>query len=131
MSYFVFRQPGYVTLIAVLIIGTIGTLIAGALLESGLDASRIGTTNESAAIARSQARLCVERALDIIRSQTAFTGTLAAANSESACTSTVSDTGGSTRQILTTTTAGNVLRILRVSLSSTYPIAIGSWQEVP
>lgn len=130
------QHRGFVTLVAVLVVGALGLSIAVAILLLGLGASRSSFTSEQSAQARALANACVEAALMQIRNSQSFIGTNSLVFNQGSCLYGVTNTGGQNRLVNTTgtvsTTVPYVIRKARVTLDAVSPkINITSWQEVP
>lgn len=122
---------GFVSLLAVIIVGAIGLSIAVALLLNGVNALRFSFSGEQSAQARALADACAEHALGIIRGQTSYTGNGSLSLGNGICTYTVSSQGAQNRTITATGTVGTLVRKVRITLDKITPdIELTSWQEV-
>lgn len=126
------RSPGFVSLLAVSLVGMIGISVVVAVLVFGLNSSRDSFAMEQAGKAKELAIACVENALESIRASTAYLGNGNLTLASGTCTYAVTDLGGESRQILSTGTSGMVVRKLTVIIAAINPtILISSWQETP
>lgn len=124
-------KEGFVTLLFVLIVFAVSAAISGSLLLSGVASSRNSFSLNESDQAKALADACAERGLETIREDNGYTGTTNLSLGSGACSYTVSNTGGSTRTVAATGTAGTVVRKVRISVSQILPqISISSWQEV-
>lgn len=125
------RSPrGFVTLISVLILGAVGAAIVVSLLQLGLASSRTSFAAEQSLQARGLADACGEEALDTIRGNASFTGTTNVTLSSGTCSYTVTNTGGTTRNVATVGTVGTVVRRVAIIVTTVSPVTLTSWQEV-
>ncbi len=123
---------GYVTLIAVLIIGAVGVAIATSLLLLGLGSSRTSFALQQSNQAKGLANACMEEALQQINGSIPFSGTGTLTIGQGTCTYTVTKLTGQNRTVAATGTVGSIVRKVNVSIDKISPnIHITSWQEVP
>ena len=128
MLYF---QRGYIALITVLVIGTVGIAIVTSLILMGLGSSRISFSLEQSDQAKALANACAEEALQQIRDSTPFTGTRNLTLGHGSCSYTVIPGENQNRTITSTGTVGTIIRKIRVTIDNITPsINITSWQEV-
>lgn len=124
------RQKGYIALMTVLIIGAAATAIGVALLVIGADSQRTALVQQRSKQARTLAVACVDEALQQINSDISYTGNLIVPLGQGTCTSAVTTTGVSTRNIATTGTVGGVVRKVQVAVTiGATTLSINSWQE--
>jgi hypothetical protein len=124
-------QRGYIALLAILVIGAASLAIATALLVTATDSQRFTLVVQQSSQARALAATCVEQALQAMHDNTSFTGTNNLSLGAGSCTYTVTNLGGSSRQIDTSGTVGNVVRRIQVYATiGASSISITSWQEV-
>jgi hypothetical protein len=124
-------KPAYILLISVLILGAISLVIASALLLLGISGTKTVISLEQGAKARYLANACAEEALEQIRSSTTYVGVVNLTYSEGTCSYTVTNTGGSTREIRVISTAYSNTQRLLINLSSLSPqLTVSSWKEV-
>lgn len=125
------KEQGFISLLAVLIVGALATATAITMLSSAIDSSRQGTVAIQQMQARNAAHSCAEEALQQIHDDVIFSGTHTLNLGDKSCTYTVSATGQFTRSILAQATINNVNSTVAVyatiGISS---ISIISWQEV-
>ena len=125
------KNRGYITLLSVLVVSTIGTAVAVSLILLGLGAGKSRFSLEQSNQAKAIADACAEQALQVIRDNTAFTGNGNLSLGQGSCTYSVSNTGGDTRLINVSSSVGNTVRKVKVSIDAINPqINISSWQEV-
>lgn len=123
-------SKGFVTLISVLILGAVGVAVATSLLLLGADNSRTSFALEQSLQARGLADACTETALQRIRTDNAFTGTMNLTFGSGTCAYTVVNTGGTTRSITANGIVGTIIRRVSITLSAVSPITLSLWQEV-
>lgn len=125
------QSGGYIALLAVLIIGAAATAIGTTLLITGTDAQRSNLIVQRSVQARQLAHGCVEEALQKLHDSASYTGTGNLSLGSGTCTYTVTNTGGSNRSIVVSSTVENVVRKVTtyVTIGSS-SISITSWQEI-
>lgn len=124
-------RPGYVTLIAVLLIGTVGSAIALSILVLSIGAGRNSLLDEQSAAARALADSCIEEAMRMIDGTTNFAGSGSLTFGLGSCSYTVVKLTGANRSITSTGTVGTVVRKVTASIDKINPnIHLTSWQEV-
>ncbi len=124
-------QGGFVTLMAVLIVGAIGTAVAISFLSRGIEASKNTASLEFSYQARLVADQCVELALQNIRNNTDYLGTGSSSSATGTCTYEVTDFGGRRRNISAIGKSGSLTKKLLVEIDGINPqIIIISWREV-
>lgn len=126
-------ERGYIALISVLIIGAASLTIATALLITGSDAQQENIARQQSMKARNAAAGCIEEAMQQIHDNTAFTATNTAVTiADASCTYTVTNTGSTTRTVVSTSTNGTVVRKIQVYVTiNASSLSISSWQEIP
>ncbi len=124
-------KKGFITLLAVLVIGAIGLVVATSLLLLGLGSLRTSFAIEQSKQTRSLADACAEEALRRIRESTPFTGSVILNLGQGSCSYTVVSTGGQNRTITATGTVDNNIRKVRVTINKINPtINTTSWEEL-
>jgi len=124
------KTKGFVTLMSVLILGAVGIAVVVSLIQLGLGSSRNSFAAEQSLYARGLADACTALALDHIRTNPGYVGTLNPLVGTGDCTYTVTDTGGATRSIAAEGTVGTMTRRVHVVVSAVSPVSVSSWQEV-
>ncbi len=125
------KQPGYITLLAVLVVGTITLTISVSTLLLGLGSSKTSFALEQSNLAKALANTCAEEALEEIRESTTFAGTGNIVFGSDTCTYSVINNGGDNRSITVSGTVGDITRKAQIALNAINPsIQITSWQEV-
>lgn len=125
------NQQGYVIIISVLIVGTVGLVITVVLALLSNDFYRTSFSLEQSNQSKALSNSCVETALQVVRNDNYYFGTDTVSLGQGTCDYLVIDTGGETREIQSTGTVGNIVRKVRVTVSEINPeILINSWQEV-
>ena len=126
------KQKGYIALLTVIIIGAVATVVATSVVLLGLGQSRSALSESQSVQARAAADACTEKALELIRLTSYYTGTGSLTVTGGSCSYTVTNTGGTTRQITASGTVGNNVRKNTVSITALSPtIVYSSWQETP
>jgi len=125
------NSRGFVTLVSVIIVGAIALTVVLSLsflsITSSKNAVALVKTNQAKALAGA----CAERALDLIRQTSSYTGTNNLTLGAGTCSATVTNTGGTTRQIVSTGTVGVIIKKIKILVSALTPkITLSSWREV-
>lgn len=124
-------QPGYITLMAVILLGAIGSATVVSVLLLGLNSSRSSFALEQSVQARSYVNSCGEYALEKIAENTNYTGSNTLTFPNGSCSYLVQTSGGSVRTISASSTVGNTVRKISLTTGSLSPtILLTSWQEV-
>ncbi len=151
---------GFITLLSVLLIGTIGTALAVSLMLQGIDTGRVVEAHQQSKVAGSLADACVERALKRIRDSVptslppaptgcgtscpppvsapvylesmVYTGNIALTLGQGSCIATVTSEGSGGRRVQATGTVGPIVRKVEVIITTSINqiVAITSWEEV-
>ena len=120
------KQQGYITLLAVLIAGSVSLAVALSLLMTGISSSSVVLQHRNAAFARGSARTCAEGALFAIHENLNVTGS----GSDTACTYTIANQGGGVYKIDVIGTSKEVTKKLTVYAQlSGAVLSVTSWQE--
>lgn len=124
-------QFGYITLLAVLVVGAVGVATVTSLLLLGTDASRTSLALQHSATARALAHGCVEEALQEIHDDKNYDGTVTLPFTQGSCTYTVTRNGGENRTIISSGTVGNIVWKVQVMVDTIEPqINVTSWNDV-
>lgn len=134
-KHFMPRQPsdskGFMTLVSVLVVGAIGTAMAVGVLLSGVIHIRSSLTGQQSQRAKGMANACAEEALQRIWTLSTFTGSGNLTLGSGTCTYTVTNLGGTNREINAIGLAGSATRKVEVQITQVTPtITVSSWQEV-
>lgn len=125
------KNSGFVTLMAVLIVGALGTAVAVSFLSRGIESSKNTTSLEFSFQARLLAEQCAELALQNIRNNTDYLGNGSSSNETGTCTFKVEDYGGKRRNISAVGISGESTKKLLIEIDGITPrIIILSWREV-
>jgi hypothetical protein len=125
-------QKGFVTLMSVIIAGSIGLVLAGLLYMTSIWSIKNSGDDNFSAQSRKDLDACIEIALQTIHDTISFAGSGNLSLGGGNCTYLVTNTGGSTRTINATGTASSIYRKASISITAVSPkINIFSWQEVP
>ena len=123
-------QKGFVALITILVIGTVGAVIATSAVLLGLSSSQSSYSLEKSAQTRSFANACVEDALEKIKDSD-FIGSDNIVFTDGDCSYTVTDLAGEIRRIESTGSLDETIRKIKVEIDQINPsINISLWQEV-
>lgn len=122
------KQEGYMTLLAVLITGSVALAASVAILMSGISNSQIVAQYTSSAIARGYGRTCAEAALFAVHENQTYTGT----GTDTGCNYTVTSQGVNSYKIDVYSNYNESSR--RVVIYAQYSgasLGVTSWKEVP
>lgn len=124
------NKRGFATLLAVLIVGAIGTVVVLALLQLGFGAAHNSLLTQRRYQAKMLADACVEKVLDDIITTPTYTGTQTITLGAGNCSVTV--TGATVpKTIQSTGTVDNVVQRATVTVTQVAPtITITTWQYV-
>ncbi|MEI7451933.1 MAG: hypothetical protein WCK37_01870 [Candidatus Falkowbacteria bacterium] len=121
----------YVALLSVLVVSAIGVAITASLLLLGLASSRTSFTVGQADQSKGLTNACTEEALEKIRESSSFTGSATITLGQGTCGYTVTNTGGTNRTIVASSTVGILVRKTTILINQIDPtINIVSWLEV-
>jgi hypothetical protein len=124
-------KKGYITLLLVIITGAIGVATSVSLLLLGIGSSRTSLSIEKSNQAKALVNACAEAALNQIKSSPSFSGSASLTFGQGNCSYTVTNLGGQNRSISASSTVGEVLRKVKITLNQITPkINLTSWQEV-
>lgn len=125
------NSRGYITLVAVIIVGAVGVSVSLSLLWLGAGTSRSSLARQQSDQAKALANTCAEEALRQIRDSTPYSGTGNLTLGQGTCTYTVTVGSGEARTITASGTVGTIKRKISISLTAINPqIVVSSWQEV-
>lgn len=125
------RQSGFAILLSVLVLGAVASSIVIGMLVGSIISSKKTIAESVGSEALFAADACVEEALQQLYANPSFSGSGNLTLTNSGCSYTVTNIGGSDRQIDATGTAGNHTRRIQVVVTAAAPqISITSWQEV-
>lgn len=124
------RDRGFATLLAVLIMGAIGTVVVLALLQLGFGASHNSLLTQERYQAKMLADACTEKALDDIITTPTYTGTQTITLGAGNCSVTVTSSSVP-KTIQSTGTVDNVVQRATVTVTQVTPtVTITTWQYV-
>ncbi|MBN2016050.1 hypothetical protein JW766_04425 [Candidatus Dojkabacteria bacterium] len=124
------KNKGFIALISVLVVGIVGLVVSIALLLLGLGASRTSFALEQSLQSRALANTCAEEALERIRRLPTYTGSGNLTFDYGSCAYTITDLGGSNREIQATGTVDSIVRKVKVNINQVSPVNVTSWQEI-
>lgn len=126
------NTTGFVTLVAVLLVGVVGISIGLSILLLGLGSSRTSFAIEQSNQAKALANACAEEALEQMRDSTSFSGSGSFSLGQGICTYTVTNLGGQNRIVATFGIVGTMVRKVKVVIDKINPkIHVVSWLEAP
>ena len=125
------KSYGYITLISVFIVGSLGVAITLSLILIGIDSSNMSFAHQKSNQAKALANACTEEAMQQIRDSTPYTGSSTLNIGQGSCTYTVTSPGGQNRTITSTGAVANITRKVKVIINLINPtLQVVSWQEV-
>ena len=126
------KLTGFVTLISVLIVGTVGAAIAVSLVLLGTDNYRVTANVEDSRLSQSLSDACSEKALDALRSDINYAGNETINFTKGSCQILPIIGNGSENPIVQTT--GNVNSLIRKNeievIQVSGQVKVGTWREV-
>lgn len=126
------KNQGFAAVLSVIILSAVVLAVLAISSNLTVNLSRMSGADFKGLNARSLASACAEVALQAIFDNTSFTGSNNLSIGSGACQYTVSNTGGTTRQIIAEGSFQNATRRLTVNISGFTPsITISGWQENP
>jgi hypothetical protein len=124
------NKKGFMTLYAVILLGSVAIALVFALsMDSVLQIKGTRDNNNSNKI-KALSNSCIEIALETIREDKNYTGTMDVNIDGELCSFTVSNTGGDGRIITASGTIEDVTRKVEVTTDAFNPLNVVSWQEV-
>lgn len=120
-------KNGFITLISVLLLGAVGLAITVSLLLLGLSSSRTSFSLEQGTETSGIADTCAEDALERLRKNPSFTGTVSFPLYDGTCSYTISGAG----LVQVTGTKDDFVRRIEITVTQTTPsVVVGAWEEV-
>ncbi len=129
MNKYNLKKKGFSTLFVVIILGSLALALSLSLSTSSVWSIKSSINSKNLNQAKSLVNACAEVALETIRENNSYVGTVSLVIDGNTCTYTVSNTGGNTRSILVSGSIRDVFRKLSISTSSFNPLVIYSWIE--
>jgi hypothetical protein len=124
-------KNGFISLLSVLVVGTVAMTIATSLVVLGIDVAKNNLTLYLSKQARGIADACAEEALRQIVNSNSFSGIVSLNINDGSCSYQVQNLGGQDRLITVASNAGIVNKKIRISLDQLQPqINVVSWQEI-
>lgn len=134
MNIFIFSKKireGYIALISVLLIASIGAAIMISVIASGITASKTDFVLQQSGSARALASSCAEEALQKILETGSTTGSGNLTIASGTCLYTTTSVNGQNITIQSTGVLGTITSKIRVIIATTSPgITLSSWEEV-
>ena len=125
------NQKGFLVLLSVLVVSAVGVAISTSLFLLGTSALRTSFASEQSSQAMALSDACAEEALEQIRKNSSYTGTITITLGQGTCTYIITNTGGENRTINASSTVDAITRKVQILLDDVTPqINATSWQEV-
>jgi hypothetical protein len=133
MNKYFTRKRGFVTLVSVIILGTMGVVIVTGNISVVTDNIVGVSTFEQSKQARALADSCAEIAIDKLKVNNTYAGNENITLPFGSCSvGTISGTGNTNRTFETSSTFKSVTKKLNISISIINPVTqITTWDEVP
>lgn len=123
-------QSGYITLLSVIIVTSIGLAIVVFTLLTAVSVSQTTFAVEQTYQAKALANACAEEAMQQVSDSSSYTGTAGLTMGQGECSYSVSGAGQS-RVIQSIGTVGTIIRKVKVELDQVSPqLNVLTWQEV-
>ena len=120
-----------VTLLGMLLLGTVGGVLSLSLLLQGMNFSQTSSTIEQMHQARALVNACAEEALEHVREEITFSGTEYLNLDTGSCSYSVVHSGGEKRTITAFSTVENLSQRIIITLDKIDPqIHLTSWREI-
>jgi hypothetical protein len=127
----VLNKNGYITLISIITLGSIGLSVVLFLLLAGASSSKTLILTEQSIKARSLVNACADEALQQIRTSTSFAGSGSLSLGVGTCEYLVIFLSGQDRIIQASSTVGDIIKKVRINIDAINPeINTTYWQEV-
>lgn len=124
------KQKGFITLLSVMVLGTIAVAVAISLLVLGADAARTSLVFEQSGGARALADACAEEGLQLLRGNLSFAGNGSLALASGTCSYGVTG-AGQNHTVNASGTLGVAIQKVQIIIDKVTPaIHIASWQDV-
>jgi hypothetical protein len=131
MKKFVGKKRGYISLMSVIILGSLGAAVSTSVMLLGLGSSRSGYAYDQSNRALLLADACIEEGLQKVREDDEYVGSGEITFSLGECSYTVENITGSQKRVFASGVVGENTRRASVETSSLRPqITIDSWREV-
>lgn len=125
------ESKGYITLLGVLVVGSVAIATTLGILLSGIDVTKASLLHQQRVEAFALASACTEQALGTIRTNPRFVGSGGLSLGQGSCTYVITSTGVESRIIDSTGSVGTIVRKVKVMVNDINPqIVVASWQEV-
>ncbi|HEY4477975.1 MAG TPA: hypothetical protein VJB09_01730 [Candidatus Paceibacterota bacterium] len=126
-----FKPKGFVTLIGVIVFGSVCISLVVVILVLGIGSSKTSISMYQSRQALAAAHACAEEALETIRENNGFVGNGNLTLSPASCSFVVTNKGGESRNVASSGSAGTIIRKVEVEIDAISPmINVTSWQEV-
>lgn len=123
-------QGGYAALFSVILVTVILLSAASVLLLLGTQGGVSSRSQQEEHAALSASTACAESALESIRENKSYSGSGSLTLARASCTFTVTNLGGTSRQVAASGVAGDATRKVTVLVTATSPtISVTSWQD--
>ena len=123
-------KNGFSTLLIVILLGSVALTLALTLSTSSVWSIKSSVDTKYSNQAKALVNACAEIALEAIRETNSYTGIGNVTLNNNTCNYTITNTGGTTRQIVVSGTVNGVVRKLDIATGSFNPLVISSWQEI-
>lgn len=124
-------RKGYIALISVILIGTLGTAIMISVINSGISSGKTDFALQQSGSTRVLASSCAEEALQVILETGTTTGGGALTIGSGTCTYLITSQNGQNITVNSTGILGTITAKVQVVISTTSPsIVLSSWKEV-
>lgn len=123
------KKSGFSTLLVVILLGSVALTLALTLTTSSVWSIRGSMDSRSSNKAKGLVNACAEVALEKIREDNNFIGTSSVILNGNTCNYTITNTGGTNRNLVVSGTVGGIVRNLNISTSAFNPLVVSSWQE--
>jgi hypothetical protein len=120
---------GFSTLLVVILLGSVSLTLALTLATTSVWSIRGSIDTRNSNQAKALVNACAEVALEAIRENNNYIGTNSVTLNSNICNYTVTNTGGTTREVMVSGVVNGINRNLNINTSAFNPLVISSWQE--
>ncbi|MBP6866096.1 MAG: hypothetical protein KBC12_00970 [Candidatus Pacebacteria bacterium] len=130
-TYKKIKSKAFVTLIGVIVFGSVCISLVVAILMLGIGSSKTSIAVYHSRQALFAAHACAEEALETIRENHSFAGNGNLTLDAASCNFAVTDKGGESRNVASSGSVGTITRKVEIEIDAISPVInVTSWQEV-
>jgi hypothetical protein len=123
------KKTGFSTLLVVILLGSVALTLALTLATSSVWSIRGSIDTRNSNKAKGLVNACAEVGLEMIRENNDYIGTNSVVLNSNTCNYTITNIGGTVRNLIVSGTVNGITRNLNITTSTFNPLIISSWQE--